>query len=763
MKPVDPKFVGELWPSSQPFEDQFLYGNAVLSPTGAFEVRSLQTFKLVYTAGKYGIDDTGALKIVFRTISDMGGLQVLDPAAPNYVTARASNGASLSIKYSPLGHMRPRQKALIVEISDGFLSRGDKITITFGDTLAGSPGMQLQTFCETAFEFKVLVDVYATGHFVPLPETPAISIVPGPELYWQAIAPTLRNTGAPFSLGIRADDEWGNPSNRAAEDLFFESNLPIENLPDQITFPRGQKRVIIENLIAPKEGIYRIHLYNGRHEHLADANPIVIQPGVQKSYWGDLHGQTGETIGINTAREYLTFARDLAFLDVTSHQGNDFQINNAFWEHLNQLTAQFNENNRFLAFPGYEWSGNTGVGGDHNVYFLQEGRSIRRSSHALIEDSSDIESGAPTMRHLFASLRKEDCVIYAHVGGRYADIAYDHNPKIETALEIHSAWGSFEWLLLDSFALNYRCGIVCNSDDHKCRPGASHPGASYFGAYGGLTCFLTSELTRESIFDCLRRRHHYGTSGNRLYLDVRAVFKTSAKFYEYDPRVFKIAPQPKNEIIMGDIAQTNEATVDLRVHAVTHTPIERIEIFNADRLVHTMRGFNSEDLGNRIRIVWSGAEYRGRGRQSRWMGMLTTENTHICGFETINLWNQEQSLEQRGDTQIAWNTVTTGNFVGFDMWLDNANSGRIRLEMNNDTEILDLENIGLEDIVFHRGGLNKKIRVFRMPAMNTVYELQDSINVPLQPKGDNPFWVRVTTDDGYNAWSSPIFIYRSEK
>ena len=56
-------------------------------------------------------------------------------------------------------------------------------------------------------------------------------------------------------------------------------------------------------------------------------------------------------------------------------------------------------------------------------------------------------------------------------------------------MEVHSAWGTFEWLLTDGFALGHRCGVVCNSDGHKGRPGASYPGASMFGAYGGLTCF----------------------------------------------------------------------------------------------------------------------------------------------------------------------------------------------------------------------------------------------------------------------------------
>jgi hypothetical protein len=518
--------------------------------------------------------------------------------------------------------MRPREKAVLIKISDGFIS---------------------------------------------------LSITPGLPVHWRLIAPTSRRMHEPFYLGIRADDEWGNPSDRVQQNLSLESNLPIENLPEQISFPLGQRSVKINNLYACTEGVYRISLYDSRHGHLADANPVIIQANPLNSYWGDLHGQTGETVGINTAREYMIFARDLAFLDVTSHQGNDFQIKAKFWEQLNRLTAEFYEKGKFVTFPGYEWSGNTDVGGDHNVYFSHEGCTIRRSSHALVKDDSDMESDAPTVKHLFTALNQEDCMVYAHVGGRYADIAYAHDPKIETVLEIHSAWSTFEWLLMDSFALNYRCGIVCNSDDHKCRPGASHPGASYFGAYGGLTCFLASELTRESIFECLRKRHHFGTSEKRLHLDVRVRFKTAAKFFEFDPRVYNVAPQPKTEIITGDIAQTEEPNVKLYIHAATQAPIERIEVFNAGKL----------------------------------------------------------------------------------LWLDDINNGRVILDTNDVTATLDCRNIGMEDIVFQRGALEKKIRIFRMPTKNPVYELQDCIDVSLNPKGDNPLWVRVTTEDGNNAWSSP--------
>ena len=164
---------------------------------------------------------------------------------------------------------------------------------------------------------------------------------------------------------------------------------------------------------------------------VAESHPLVIREGCFAGYWGDMHGQSGESIGITTSRQYFDFARNKAFLDATGHQANDFQINNAFWAYLNELSAEYNDEGTFVTLPGYEWSGNTAVGGDRNVYFRSEGRQIRRSSHALLTDRSDLDTDASDANRLFEVLQEEDCVVYAHVGGRYADTAYAHNPRLE--------------------------------------------------------------------------------------------------------------------------------------------------------------------------------------------------------------------------------------------------------------------------------------------------------------------------------------------
>jgi hypothetical protein len=396
--PVSSHLVGDVWPAAAPAENAVLYGHVELEPRGAFAARSLQTFTMTYTVGRYGLDDTGAIRVVFRYPGDGGKLQTGDPAAANFVTASASNGTPLDLTFDSYGHARPWFKALTVLVSGGCLREGDSIAIVFGDRSGGSPGMKLQTFCESAYEFKVLADVCATGLFAPIPDTPVISIVPDEAATWKAVVPTRRGVGEPFYLGIKAEDRWGNPSDKAAATLRIESNLPVAGLPRELAYGPGDRSLRIDDLSVAEEGTLRIAIRNESSDLLAAANPLVVASGAHGAFWGDLHGQSGESVGINTAREYFTFGRDLAFLDLCSHQANDFQVNNAFWREVNDLSAEFNEEGRFVTFPGYEWSGNTAVGGDRNVYYRAEGRPIRRSSHALLRHRYRLPDRPPAFR-----------------------------------------------------------------------------------------------------------------------------------------------------------------------------------------------------------------------------------------------------------------------------------------------------------------------------------------------------------------------------
>ncbi len=760
MSRPSPQFVAEIFSDALPTEDPVLYGTATLEPRGAFEVRSLQTFKLTYTAGRYGLDDTGSIRIVFRFTADGGALQTNDPAALNYVTAKSSAGVPLRLAFDANGHQRPWYQALTVTVSKGYLREGDRVEVTLGDRTGGSPGLRLQSMRETAFAWRVLADVCATGHFVPIADSPVISIVPGPPAVWKAVLPTLRRPGEAFRLSLKAEDRYGNPSDQVEARLTLKATRPVHGLPAEVVFAKGERALVIEGLSLEDEGDLADEVLDAAGTRLAASNPMIVRAGAAASWWADMHGQSGESVGINTAREYFSFARDLAFLDATSHQANDFQVNGAFWAHINELTGKFHEDGRFLTLPGYEWSGNTSVGGDRNVYFRNEGRTIRRSSHALIKDRSEIHNDAPTARDLFAALRDEDCVVYAHIGGRPADVAYAHDARLETAMEIHSAWGTFEWLMADCFRQGYRVGVVANSDGHKGRPGASYPGASEFGAYGGLTCFLMDKLTRDDLFDCLKRRRHYATTGDRIHIDLEVTADRAFERYEADPQICEATSQAAQVLGMGDIAATADDSARVAFSVQAHAPIERVDVLNAMETVATLRNPAAPETPGRLRVLWRGAMVKGRGAKASWQGRARFHDCKILRTREINAWNPDRVLRREDENSVSWESVTAGNFGAFDVWLEEGAEAAIEIASNHVEARLPLAEIGSEDRVIPAGGLDLEVRLFRLPGELAEGPVAAEVKVPLRSGRDNPLWIRVTTEDGFQAWTSPVYLLR---
>lgn len=757
--PVRRALVGDNGPSVRPGDDPAILGRAALAPTTAVEARSFQTFRITYTVGKLGIDDTGAIRIAFRFISDAGKPQTNDPTAPGYVTA-SSNGEGRLLLQTGSHGQRPWNQTITIAQSGGYLKEGDVITVVLGDTRHGSPGMLMQTFHEEGYEFRVSADVQATGNFVPLPEQLWVPIVAGPAHTWKAVLPTLRRPGEAFHLGLKAEDVWGNPTTQARGRIQLETSLPVVGLVPEFDYAPEDRALTIEGLSVTEPGVLRIRVYCDGVE-VAEAGPLIVRDAPIVGYWGDLHGQTGETVGINSIESYFDFARNKSFLDVSSHQGNDFQINRAFWSHLNALTGKVDEPGRFVAFPGYEWSGNTAVGGDHNVFFRQEGRQIHRCSHALLEDVADADTDAHTLSDLYRKLADEDCVLYAHVGGRYANIHYDHDARLETAVEMHSAWGSFEWILTDGFPLRRRVGVVCNSDGHKGRPGASYPGSSTFGAYGGLTCFLIDRLDRDAIFEAMRRRHHYGTTGCRMHMDATAKLPAGGTLFERNPAALPDGPRREvDRVMMGDIVRVASGQVEVDVRVLAHAGIERIELRAGARTLETIRPYAAQDLGNRIRVLWSGAEYRGRGRNTYWRGRAQFHGAAVDRFETINHWNPERLFEVRGSDTVVFDTVTTGNFMGFDAWLKPGATGSLSLATSLGDLDVRLADVALDDVVMDAGGLARRLRVFRLPEARLPRELSFTRTVDIAASGDTPIWICVSTEDGYQAWSSPIYAFR---
>jgi hypothetical protein len=738
-----------------------LMGSAALTPAGSFEAGSLQTFTLVYTAGAFGIDDTGSIKIGFRFATDFGPVQLSDPKGQGYTSVEASNGATLEAKWEFKRNIRPWSRSLYVGVGRDFLAPGDRITIRFGDRRFGSPGIRLQTYCENAFEFRVFADPIATYDYVALTESPQIALVPGPAVTIFAVLPTLARVGEPFRLALAAQDKWGNPTDREERIVRLQGDASILHLPATARLRRGSFATLVEGLSTATPGDVHVRVLDEAGAELCRSNPLRIAPPgtTLRHFWGDTHGQSNETLGTNTAREYFQFGRDKAFLDVIGHQGNDFQITPAFWRELNALTHEFDQPGRFVCIPGYEWSANTAVGGDRNVHYRHEGEAIHRSSHAQVVDSAEEPSDAHTAHALFARLKDKDCVVMAHVGGRYADINYAHDP-METAVEVHSAWGTFEWILRDAFENNYRVGIVANSDGHKGRPGACYPGASFFGSMGGLTCFLAEHLDRSAIFESMRRRRHYATTGNRAFLSVSVKTPADAEVFERDPAAGPTRSSLARRLLMGDIARIASNEVELAVEVIGSAPIERLDIWDGLDHLETVRPYGEAELGGRVRLLYEGAEYRGRARTTTWDGALRIEDNSILRAAVINNWNLERGIQSQGADGLTWRAVTTGNYGGIDLWLKAALVGHLMFKTAPIAGEVAIAELGLTERVFDAGGLQRAVKLYRLPTVMTERHLALERKLRLRPQGDTRLFVRVQQEDGHRMWSSPIYLFQ---
>ncbi len=66
-------------------------------------------------------------------------------------------------------------------------------------------------------------------------------------------------------------------------------------------------------------------------------------------------------------------------------------------------------------------------------------------------------------------------------------------------------------------------GVIAGSDSVDGRPGASHPGhMAVRNVRGGLTAVELPELTRPALWNALRARRCYATTGERILLTFRA-------------------------------------------------------------------------------------------------------------------------------------------------------------------------------------------------------------------------------------------------
>ncbi|MEZ4710618.1 MAG: DUF3604 domain-containing protein [Caldilineaceae bacterium] len=705
-------------------------GSVKLLETAPVTAGSLGTWTLVYTVGSLGVDSGGQIKVARRLVSDWADPQFADPQAPGYSTAVTNGAAKLRPSWQPRGYIRPKTPSVVIDVYDGSLAPGDTVTITLGDTTHGAPGLRAQTYIESHFEFLVLVDPTNACDPRPLPASPTVAVVAAAMQKLVCVLPSQAVVGQAVEIFVKGEDQWRNPTPAPADVQFAWVGTGDVEIADGQLMGRSAG----QGYLTASVGAFT-----------CQSNPLVIyaQPPTIKRYWGDLHAQTGETVGVGTPDEYFSFGREWGRLDFTSHQGNDFQITDEFWRELNETTARFHEDDKFVVFPGYEWSASSPTGGDHNVFYRREGQPIMRSSHWL---APEIPPNALSPAHpadVFYSRMKQhvpldQVLVCMHVGGRYANMRDYFDPDLITLVELVSCWGVFEWMLWDAIDKGYVVGVMCNSDGHHGRPGAEGAGMAEFGIENGLTCVLAAALTRDAIFDALKARRCYGTSGPRMLLDFAA-----------------------GQSVMGSVL-SGQSTLELTASVTGAAPLESLQLYAGRELIQEVRpsAFDHLTRSNQIRVSWQGSSERGRQRRVTWDGEVRAEGCRMASAALFSFDVVADGITEQSATRIRFSSKTTGDRDGLDLLLDDASRGALIFDSAAGAVTVDLAELTDANPrrVFDFGGVDMQVVIERYPAAVTtrMLDLTQMVNPPTGTL--TPYFVKATQVDGHMAWASPIYV-----
>jgi hypothetical protein len=215
-----------------------------------------------------------------------------------------------------------------------------------------------------------------------------------------------------------------------------------------------------------------------------------------------------------------------------------------------------------------------------------------------------------------------------------------------------------------------------------------------------------------------------------------------------------------NTLMLGDIARTADETVTLDVEVIGSSPIEKIEVFDGPDLIDVHRPHKAEPESRRIRMVYEGAEYRGRSRTTTWDGTMSISGNEIEGAAMFNNWNLDRGASLENPSKASWKAVTTGNFGGIDFLLKDANSGRVEIETGPVSTAIDVADIGAEPVRFEGGGLERALELQRLPEKMAQVHVRHSVQAKVRSRGDTRLFVRITQEDGHRAWSSPVYLFR---
>ncbi len=392
---------------------------------------------------------------------------------------------------------------------------------------------------------------------------PWIDILPSKASRLRLHAPTLIKNGEKFNLRIATTDEFDSRAFPVYQGkVFIKKNKDVKGLVKEIEFgPENKSLRVLDGLRIDKPGIYRIQAALDGSNKVFESNPIVVRGVVdRKVYWGSIHnhGWYSECWG-DDLDTFYSFAREVSGFDyvaISDHRSHiprpgetvsrllsyrlgKYADSLEAWENTIEKANKYNALDDFKTLVGYEWSATDPF--HYNIYL----------QNPTIENMSDIFTPSFVnfsfvMRQL---LKKTDALFIPHThAGDFpyemlAEVPNKNGEPLTPCIEIYSDWGcgfhpygvmntrnrfggmnsmkgrSYRWAVENGYEL----GLLSDSDSHTGLPGRRHTGGISPGHKHpqGITAVWTNDFSRKGIMDSYRHRRTYGTTGEKIFVDVQ--------------------------------------------------------------------------------------------------------------------------------------------------------------------------------------------------------------------------------------------------
>ena len=359
---------------------------------------------------------------------------------------------------------------------------------------------------------------------------PALTVIGDEHASFRVLAPSGVEPGQTFDVLVVSLDCFENPSCTPF------ANEALRRL-DGCVVAKGIDFTGSVRIPATleSEGVFRFRFRE------AVSNAVQVARGRHGPYWGDIHIHTRLSMDAQGTDPY-DYARDVSGLDFAGVADHWECLSEEGYRILEAWAEEANRPGRFVTILGDERVP-PALTGDHNIYFRDletfrqnqvfRGRGTKRSDeqeaadlrgldparamlvphHTGIEFSGGYDMGVrwdawddPGLRPIME--------IYSHHGqseiyNPHHVLAYEFNGiRKPQRASTRSVPGPF--YAQDYWMAGKRIGVIASSDEHSGQGGRRH---------GGLAAVWAEELTRGGIFDSLRARRCYATTGERILVD----------------------------------------------------------------------------------------------------------------------------------------------------------------------------------------------------------------------------------------------------